>query len=74
MMTPQNKFEASKEFGDGYKFAVCRGSDAPRWDSELFMAGFEYGKTVKEEYYLAMNAELVRRGFQAIGKITTASG
>ena len=62
-----NKFDAARDFADGYKYAVCRGDDPPLWDSDLFNAGHEYGKTVKEAYYAAMNAELASRGIETIG-------
>jgi hypothetical protein len=64
-----NKFDAARDFADGYKFAVCRGDDHPRWDSGLFNAGYEYGATVKESYYAAMNAELASRGIETIGTV-----
>jgi hypothetical protein len=68
-----NKFDAARDFADGYKFAVCRGDDPPRWDSDLFNAGYEYGETVKESYYVAMNAELASRGIETIGTVKACS-
>lgn len=68
-----NKFDAARDFADGYKYAVCRGDDPPRWDSDLFNAGFEYGSTVKEAYYTAMNTELASRGIETIGTVKACS-
>ena len=68
-----NKYDAAKEFADGFKFAVCRGYESPRFDCDLFMAGFHYGKSVQGAYFAEMNAALVSRGIKPIGIITCQS-
>ena len=65
-----NKFDAEKEFASGFKFAVCRGAESPQFECDLFMAGYHYGKTIKDDYFAQMNAALVARGIKPIGIIT----
>ena len=64
-----NKFEAAARFDAGFRFAVCRGTERPDFDNELFMDGYHYGKTVKDKFNEARNAALTMHGVEPIGTI-----
>lgn len=73
-MNRRNKFDAAKEFTAGVKQAMFPGDyrgDKYNWNDELFNAGYEYGRTLHDEYYQAMNAALADRGIQSIAMISS---
>lgn len=65
-MADLTKYEAADEFSRGVKKAMF--AESPKgfnWDtaSPLFMAGYRWGKTVRDNYLAAMNVALEANGY-----------
>lgn len=71
----RTKYEAADEFDRGVKKAMF--AESPEgfdWDtaSPLFMAGYHWGRTVRDSQLAAMNAALEANGYKPMGVITLA--
>lgn len=71
----RSKFDAAEEFTEGVKCAMFPyTTNKWGWSDSLFLAGYEYGRTLKEDYYIALNAALQQNGIDPIGTVRLADG